>query len=376
MLMLTTKRRLAILLIVMIGALISVSSIVLARVFDLGSNVQDPLYFDSSTNSKFAWNNGTQVINLSFTSTPLNSTAYQAEISYLTTVIQYNVTPDGRFIDNGRITDNYSIFWVHIIESGSGGSETQQNVGKNFSIWDNIGILGAPNTEYVLTITAQNTYWPEEGPLHGAQFSLVFEVRTLSEVLVASGEMDYTCGMLFFLNIGGTGNLSTLKLLDTNYDISRNRLTGFPIVIITTIATPILLFLYLKYKRQEDNEKIIDTTFLVAMGGVIITVDFFIDIWMYAPLGRTGNLLLHLAVVAAFSIFCLWRKYDLKWGLIPGFLEVAYVFSITTVTGDSYVPHLTAFMGLTITWLIMLWASGVQHYEAKTKLGKIVKHFV
>jgi len=374
--MFSTKRRLAIFLIVIIGAGISVGSIFLARYLNLGSNEQDPLYFDSPTYSKFAYNNGSQVMDLLFTSTPLNSTHYQAEISYGLNVVKFNVTPDGRFIDNGLVTNNYSIFWVHIVKSGTAGSELQEHVGRNFSIWDNIGILGSPNTEYVLTITAQDVYWPEEGPLLGAHFSLVFEIRTLSNVLVATGEMDYTCGMLFFLNIGGTGNLSTLKLLDTNYDISRNRLTGFPVVIASIIATPIILFLYLKYKRKEDMAKIIDTTFLVAMGGIIIAVDFFVDIWMYAPLGRGGNLYLHLGVIAAFSIFCLWRKFDLKWGLIPGFLEVAYVFTITLVTGDSYVPHLTAFMGLTITWLIMVWASGVQHYQAKTRLGKLIKQFV
>ncbi len=373
--MLNTKRRLVILLLLLIMGGLSVSSIVLARVLDLGSNVQDPLYFDSSTNSKFLYNNGTQVLDLSFTSTPLNTTHYQAEISYGLAVFRYNVTPDGRYIDEGRITNNYSIFWVHIIEAGSGGSETIQNVGRNFSIFDNIGILGSPNTEYKLTITATYVYWPEEAGLQGAQFSLIFEVRNLNDVLIASGEMDLTCGMLFHLEIGTSDGLRTLKLIDTTYDISRNRFSGLPWIIGVSIATPCIVFLYLRYWKKEELTPTIETTFLVAAGSSVLLVDFFIDIWMYAPLGFAGNLLLHTGVVGIFAAFCLWKRYGLKW-VIPGILEIAYVGVMVLVTGDSYVPHLTAFMGLTVTWLILLYISGVQHSQSKSKLGKLVSTVV
>lgn len=373
--MLKTKRRLVILLLVVIMAGIMVFSIVAARVLNLGSNVQDPLYFDSSTNSKFLYNNGTQVLDLYFASIPLNATHYQADISYGPNVFRYNVTPDGRYIDNGRVTNNYSIFWVHIVLAGSGGSETTQNIGRNFSIFDNIGILGAKNTEYKLTITATSVYWPEEAGLQGAQFSLIFEVRNLGGMLIASGEMDLTCGMLFILEIGTVDGLCSLKLIDTNYDISRNRLSGLPWIIGVSIATPCMVFLYFRYRKKEELNTTIETTFFVAAGSAVLLVDFYIDVWMYAPLGFAGNLLLHAGIVGIFAAFCLWKQYGLKW-VIPGILEIAFVGVIVLATGDSYVPHLTAFMGLTVTWLVMLYASGVQHPQSKSKLGKLVSNIV
>ena len=372
--MLSTKQRLIILLLLLIIGLIPVSAIVLARVLNLGTNVHDPLYFDSVKISTFEYNNGTHVIPLTFNSV-LNGTSYQAEVSYGGNDFMFNITPDGRFVDNLRETNNYSIFWVHIVVTGSGGSETTEQVGRNFSIWDNFGILGAPNTEYVLTVTAQSTYWSEEAGLHGAQFSLLFVVRDLSNRLIANGEFDYTCGMLFFLSIGDGNGLSTLKLLDTTYDISRNRLTGIPWVIGVIIGAPCIVFAFLHFKKKEELDTTIEMTFLTAMAGVTILVDFFIDIWFYAPLGRSGNLYLHLSIVGVYALYCLWRKLHLKY-ILPAFIEVAYVFTITLVTGDSYVPHLTAFMGLTITWLIMLWVSGFKHRQSKSKLGKLISNIV
>lgn len=373
--MLTTKRRLVILLLLVIMGGISVFSIVAARVLNLGSNTQDPLYFDSSTNSKFLYNNGTELLDLYFTSTPLNATQFQAEISYDLKVFRFNVTPDGRYIDGARVTDNYSIFWVHIIVAGSGGSEVGQNVGRNFSIFDTIGILGDPNTEYKLTITDTSVYWPEEAGLLGAQFSLIFEVRSLGGLLVASGEMDMTCGMLFHVEIGTSNGLQTLKLIETDYDISRNRISGIPWIIGVCIATPCIVFLYSHYRKKEEIPLTIETTFLVAAGGAVLLVDFFIDIWMYAPLGFAGNLLLHVGVVGIFAAFCIWKQYGFKW-VIPGILEIAYVGVMVLATGDSYVPHLTAFMGLTVTWLVMLYASGLPHPQSKSKLGKLVSNIV
>jgi len=373
--MLSTKRRLIILLILIISGGISVSSIVLARVLNLGTNVQSPLYFSRITASKFLYNNGTEIMDLTFDSVPLDATHYQANITYGATRINYSVTSDGRFIDNGRVTNNYSIFWVHIIKPGSAGSEFAKNIGLNFSIFDNVGVLGPIDTEYNLTITGSTVYWPTEPGLLGAQASLTFEVRTLAGVLVATGVMDRTCGMLFQLNIGSSSGLRTLKLIETTYDISRNRLSGLPVVITTIIIAPCLVFLYSHYRKKEAMGLTIETTFLVATGGLILLVDFYIDIWMYAPLGFAGNLLLHSGVVAIFAVFCLWKKYGLKW-VIPGILEIAFVGVMVLATGDSYVPHLTAFMGLTVTWLILLWISGVEHYRSKSKLGKLVSNIV
>ncbi|NVM55592.1 MAG: hypothetical protein HWN66_17930 [Candidatus Helarchaeota archaeon] len=375
--MLTTKRRFLILFLVIAGGAIAFSTVILARVLNLGTNLQDPLYFDSATHSRFSYDNGTHVANLDCDSIPINSTRAFCRITFDGQLLgQFNVTDTGFYIDNvtGAITQNYTIFWIHIVTGGA--SEFKEHVGDNYSVIDPVGILGTPDTEYILTITEQHVYWAEEPPLHGAQFSLKFEVRDLTNTKVAEGEMDYTCGMLFTLYIGA-GELRTLELIDTNYDISRNRLTGVWVSIIAAIVTPAVVFCYLHFRKKEPLEKTIETTFLVASGGAVLLIDIMNDVWFYAtiPLGYRGNLFLHLLMVGIFAVYTLWRKVGLKW-VIPAFLEVAFLFAMVSITDDAYVPHLTAFMGLTITWLCLLWAAGYERIPAKSKLGKLFSEFI
>ncbi len=375
--MLRTKIRLRILIVVLISMGISVGSIVLARVLNLGTNLQDPLYFDSSTSSRFRYDNGTQIQYLDFVSTPLNSTHSFCNISLNGQPLTwFFVNQSGQYIDpiTNQPTNNDTIFWVHIVEPGSGGSETTETVGKNYSIFDPVGIIGAPNNEYLLTVTAKYVYWSEEAGLQGAQFSLKFEVRNLSGVKIAEGEMDYTCGMLFNIKISA-GNFRSLELIQTNYDISRNRFTGTPVAIGVAIGAPILCFCFLHFRKKWAIADNLTVTILIAFGETIMIVDFFIDIWMYAPYGLIGNLLIHGIVTALFAAYALWKNLGLKW-TIPAILEILFVGIIVLVTGDSYVPHLTAFMGLTISWLCLLWASGYERIPSTTKLGKLISEFV
>jgi hypothetical protein len=372
--MISTRRRLRILLIVIISMGIALSSVVLARVLNLGTNLQDPLYFNSPTHSQFLYNNGSQVTTLDFDSIPIDSNHAICNITLNGEPFgQFNVTPDGRYIDPlyGE-TNNYTIFWVHIVVGA--GSETVSHIGHNYSIFDPIGILGAPNSEYNLTITEKYVYWAERPGLNGAQFSLKFVVRDLTGVLIAEGEMDYTCGMLFVLSIG-SGNLRTLELTDTNYDISRNRLTGWPITLIIAVAAPALAFCFLHFYKKESLEKNLETTLLIAFGEIAFVVDIFVDVWMYAPLGFVGNLILHAVITGIFAIYALWRKVGLKW-VIPAVLEIAFLVAMVGATSDSYVPHLTAFMGIMISWLCLLWVSGYERVPSKSKLGKIISEFV
>jgi len=375
--MLRTRTRLRILLIVLISMGIALGTIVLARVLNAESNTTDPLYFDSATSSSFRWDNGTTIHTLDFISTPFNDTHSFCNISLNGQPFSwFFVNMSGQYIDpiTNQPTQNNTIFWVHIIVAGSGGSETTEHVGKNFSIFDPIGILGTPNTEYILSITKKNVYWALEGPLHGAQFSLQFEVRDLSGVKVAEGEMDYTCGLLFILRLSN-GNFQSFELIDTNYDISRNRLTGWPVAIGLAIGVPILSFIFLHFRKKWPLKDNLTVTLLIALGEVTFIFDWFVDIWMYAPLGLGGNLIAHSLIIVGFTAYVIWKKLGFKW-VIPALLEVLFVGIITLVTNDAYVPHLTAFMGLTISWLCILWASGYERLESTTKLGKLFSEFI
>jgi hypothetical protein len=143
------------------------------------------------------------------------------------------------------------------------------------------------------------------------------------------------------------------------------------------IAGPVGVFLFLHFIRKEPLEKNLETTFLIALGGGTLFVDIVIDVWFYAtiPGGLRGNQILHLLMVGAFAAYALWKKVGLKW-VTPAFLEVAFLFAMVRFTGDSYVPHLTAFMGLLATWLAFIFVSGYKRIPAKTKLGKIISEFI
>jgi hypothetical protein len=312
---------------------------------------------------------------LHFGSYPINATHSICNVSYGEISKQFYVNQTGNIYDSsGKITNNFTIFWVHIVIGA--GSETVNHIGRNFSIFDILGILGAPDTEYMLTITENYVYWAEEPGLHGAQFSLKFEIRDLNGVRVAKGELDCTCGMLFIIEIGA-GNLRTLQLIDTNYDISRNRLTGWPVSLITAIITPILVFCFLHFYKKEPLEKNLETTLLIALGETAFIVDIMIDVWMYAtiPGGFIGNLIIHGIVAGCIAAYALWRKIGFKWA-IPAILELAYLIAMLGFTSDSYVPHLTAFMGAMLSWLCVLWAMGYERVPSKSKLGKLVSEIV
>ena len=372
--MLHTKRRFLILIVVIMGAVVAVSSILIARAFNLGVNEQQPLYFTKYYQSEFEYNNGSATMTLDFDVQTIDDYSV-ANITVGDQSYAFNYTHDGSFIDPTTmdITDNNSLFWINIFTGPA--TDLEILTGSTYPIFDPIGILGNPNSSYTATITGYIVYWPTEAALHGAQASIMIEIRDSNGILKAKGLIDRTCGMLFTLEIGSM-NYSSLKLINTNYDISRNRISALlPIILLPIISTAVVFIYLYVFKENESKEDLIDTTFLTALGGVTLLVDFYIDIWYYAPFGIYGNVLIHSVILVACAIFSLLRHYKLKW-LIPAFLEIPFFTVMYLAVGDPYVPHLTAFMGLLISWLILLWLSGYKRQKNKNLLGKIVSNIV
>ena len=97
---------------------------------------------------------------------------------------------------------------------------------------------------------------------------------------------------------------------------------------------------------------------------------------------ETTFILLKKAVSKRFTLltcciaaYAIWRKIGFKWS-IPAILEILFLIAMVGATNDLYVPHLTAFMGLTISWLCLLWAMGYKWIPSKSKLGKLVSEFI
>jgi hypothetical protein len=236
-------------------------------------------------------------------------------------------------------------------------------------------LIGPQNANYTAIVDRKTVYWALDASLQGAQFSFIVTFYNTTTNEVAGVAMyDSTCGMLFTLN-GGSPYVD-VKLLETSYLISRNRFTVIPWAIGVFAALPIVAYILMKKRWKLENETINEVVLLLGAGGAAFCIDVYYDVWFYAILGFEGSLLLHLGVTVGFGLLCLYKKYNLKC-ITPAILELAFVISMVVFVGDDYVPHLTAFWGLIISWLIMLYMS--KHsppLKPTTKSAKIVSEFV
>ncbi len=339
--------------------------------------MRDPLFFDRPLFAEYKYHKATEEIDLKFTVTNVGS----SQSTLQTTIDGINqatttYTQTGQYIDpTYGLTANQSIFWIHIVEEGVR-SEFADIIGHNYSIFDPLGIIGPTNKGYNITITGQTAYWPEEPGLHGAQASLEFDVYSNNN-RVGKGLMDRTCGMIFTLDIGGI----SLRLINTDYDISRNRLFALIPVILLVIAAPFLMYLYIylrkkRGKKEESKEDMMDSVFLAGFAAVISAIDIYNDVWMYATLGFAGNMILRLSVLAIGAVYSIYRGYHIKW-IIPGVLEFLFVGAISLqLLGDSYAGHLTAAMGMTISLFAFIWITGYEKPREAKKSDRIISNIV
>ncbi len=376
--MLSTKKRILLILLPAIAILIGGSPTLIARIGNLGTNVHDPLFFDRALYVNYRYDNGILTDGrLSFEVTDVGTTTstFKATVNGVSST--YVATHDGFYVDGGITTQNKTFFWIHIVESDSIGSEFEPQIGKTHLIIDFLGILGPVDKTYNLTVTDFVNYWPLEPGVDGAQASFAFYITDASNQKVAEGIMDRTCGLIFRLQISA-GIYRTLEIIDTNYDISRNRWSSFFSVLAAVILLPILAYIVfskIKKFRIEDKKERMEITALLAVGTVSIFVDIWIDVWFYARLGSYwGNFILHACCTCAFLAICIWKKYGLK-GVIPAILELGFVTGMS-FADSTYVPYLTAFMGLMLSWIYMVILSGYKPHESRTLKEKLAKSII
>jgi len=350
-------------------------------------NELDPLFFGENHYAKFYYNDGT--LNsadkiLSINSAVINSTHTLVTITIDTTTQgTFYVHPNGTVYQNGRCKGNYSIWWLHVSNPMLSFGQSIQK-GTKFDVIDPTGFLGTAWKHYTVIVDRKVVYWPTDKRfwfILGAQAS--FEVSIYNNTdKIASATLDLTCGIIELWD-GGQNSRQSLALYETSYPISRNRLNAFPALWIIGSIIIVVSYIFMRTKWENKllnrfyltSEKRRDTILLMIAGLIAIGIEF-VDIWFYCPLGLEGNLLLHLVYVGFLAIICIIQKKRFIW-LMPAILEIAFVGTISIITGDPYVPHLTAFMGSTISWLCLVWASKYdsEFDEGKTKLGKFLSKF-
>lgn len=375
--MISKKFRSLIFLSYVLTASIVVTIQILPGIVNVGLNEADPLYFDRQMQSTFKYRSGsTQTQSLSFNviNVGVSQSTAETQINGANSQ-QSDYTPEGFYVDQSGTTDYQSVLWVHI--TGGDRSEIRNYDDEEFKVIDPDGILGSPNEVYTYKIVEDDVYWSEEPGLHGAQFSLKFDILDESGALVGTGEMDKTCGLIFRLDLGGV----SIELIETTYDISRNRVSALIALIICVIVVPtpfLLYFLYYKKKVKGDDisrEELIDIVFLISLGQFVAAFDLWVDVWLYAPFGLIGNLTIRFIILGGGLGFSLYRKYELKW-LIPTLLEVGFLLGMVLGVGDPYVPHLTAFMGGTMSFLVLLWLTGYKRQEHDSTIGWLINQAI
>ncbi|MGV9204117.1 MAG: hypothetical protein ACOC44_08900 [Promethearchaeia archaeon] len=365
--MLSTKQRVHIVLILLISSAICGSMVVIARILDI--DAQDPLFFNRELFSEYRYDNGKEIREIRFEVDKVYKNS--AIVKYLIDGEEkekFTMSYDGYYIDNGNKTDYQSIFWIHITKKGELFSERLTQKGDKFKIIDPIGLLGNKNETYSLKITGNTNYWPQEPAIDGAQASFSFDILS---------EGGLTSGLVFKMTFT-KNTMGTLKIIDTNYDISRNRYSGWGWTLGFAIALPLIsYFLILKRGKLKvkNKDKRLEMTILILLGEIAFIVDIWVDVWLYARLGSFGaNLLLHLGCTVFFAAVCLWKKYGLKW-VIPAILELLFLLAMSSAD-SSYVPYMTAFMGLYISWIFMVIGSGYKLQESRSKKAKLANNII
>jgi hypothetical protein len=334
--------------------------------FDL--NAKDIYLFQEEYTSIFRYGNGTKgsESTLTLQTSRLNQTHSNITLSYGNEVTSFLAHPNGTVYQNGNTQGNYSLWWIYIpnflIVLGIG-------PGDSYDVVDPTGFLGTPDKAYLLEIESKVTYWPVDPELRdllGAQSSAIARLwDKTNNNLVSTITFDMTCGHIEILE-GSQVNNVKLTLISTDFANSRHRIFIFTVYIISCIIITILSYFAMtikwkndklaKFIREKDQKS--EIMLLLIMGGLAIGLEF-VDIWFYLPLGMFGCLGIHLLYTILVAIVCKKKNYGL-FCIIPSLLEVGFVFSLNLLTGDPYVPPLTAFMGSLCSWLIAVNVSGLE----------------
>ncbi|NVM54381.1 MAG: hypothetical protein HWN66_11820 [Candidatus Helarchaeota archaeon] len=339
---------------------------------ELNINQQDPLLFETQNVAKYSYHNGTMEKNMTITVTEVHPATNWANVS-IETDSTYWIQPtlDG-FINN---TNRFTIFWLHIPNVITSGVIFGAEPGTTFNVTDPIGLIGPQNANYTAIIDRKIVYWPTMEGLHGAQFSFIVTFYNDSNnAVMGRAKYDSTCGLLFILE--GGSPYTQLKLLETTYLISRNRMTVIPWAIGLFVGVAAVAYLLMKKRWKLEEEKTREITLLLATGGAVFLVDIFVDVWFYAIFGFMGSILLHMGVALGLAVVCFYQKYRLKC-VTPAIIEIAFIISMVFLVGDTFVPHLTAAWGLIFSWAIMLYISAYpKQPETKNTVGQIISEFL
>ncbi len=353
--MLSRKRKRLIILAVAIGYFISFLFNMVSAV------VPDPKYYEQSFASTYSLYNGDKTIDIDFVSNPqLDDTL--VSLNFGETLRTFNFSSEGYFLNGSTITIYQSLFWVDL-----GNSDYVDLSGSKIMIIDLIGILGNSFEIYEMHIIEKDVYWADVPSLCGAQASYIIEIYDEAGIRKAKGMIDYTCGMLFELSIGNQ-NYSDLKIINSNYIISKNRLISLIGSFIAIIGFPLLTYIYLK-RKNDDKSNLESTVILMTYGQIAIFIDLYFDVWLYATIGLFGNILLKTIFLGVGLLYSSYRDISEKWSIFL-IIEISFLLAMHFFVGEDYLGLLTANIGALGSYLCFVYLFEFDKQDNRSILKK------
>jgi len=231
--------------------------------------------------------------------------------------------------------EGFTPFWLHF--SNPVLSLNTEN--PEYPIYDHIGVLGEPQQSYTARQEASLILMDD---ILQSQASYRYGIFTAAGERAGTAIYDATCGLLFRLQIKQPDH-PDLRLTDTDFPISRNRVTLVIVNTLLAVLMLVLLFRQARHAAAELSEQARREAFLVLLGVLCVATDTLLDIWYPFAFGFIAPMVWHALI--AIALFYFGRA-----GFIPATAEMAMVLAFYLYDKGSaltffYVPgSITAFL--------------------------------
>lgn len=323
----------------------------------LDPSFKDPCPFNAINNVNYSADGVYQVNNISNVAVNVYSVASSYSLANVTqgdTIFTLNMTRDGKVIENGAPTGNYTIFWIFIENPTEG--LYGLNLGNHYPIKDVTGLISPDQKNYTLTFEVQFIVWSE---IFSSQAAYEASIYDENGTKVATAVYDLTAGLLLEFT-GHIDGYKSLGLLTTTFGISRNRQFSFisGLVIIGIVMGAAGVWVKKSKSIPPDEGKTI--LMLFGVGYACVVFDLFIDIWYFELFTPIPLLISHVVIFGVLFIF------TQKWAL-AALLEIGIVAAFGYMMGGTVVPMIAFFPGLLIAWFCWLFLQNYQEIKPDNK---------
>jgi len=303
------NRKLIILMVILgtIASLIAGGFLVVTR--EIGLTHDKALYFTNEYTSEYEVfeNNDDEAEELFFSSIKESDDEYIAKIKYKGKTYETDVDSDGFVIDGNK--DCYFFLWweeedLKIVENynGNGFAISAEEEEKN--IKDPQGVFLNMSKTYVAVCQYSLVYLKGR---FATQASLKYIIQREDDGrVVGDAIVDMTSGLPFEINYYEEGEDTVhIKLLKTDFPISRNRVRLLTAASICLPITFVVLYFILRKKRDVEpgSEEMRECMLLGSIGVFAVWLDQFIDFWFTYTAIMPLVIILHFVPIILILVF-------------------------------------------------------------------------